>query len=178
MPPGATRRDQRTAVGVRPLRCDRPPHPRRGAAAAGSGDAPTEPGKPAKARARRFKAAHVFDVSQTDRDPLPDAGPALLTGQAPAGLWDALAAQVTAHGYTIERGPCGGANGYTDPAAMVVRVRDAVDEAQAVKTLAHDPLTALPARDRGDLSGWCGCAAPVVVVLVLSWGSAARVGDT
>ncbi|WP_298461217.1 ArdC-like ssDNA-binding domain-containing protein [uncultured Cellulomonas sp.] len=97
-----------------------------------------EPTKPGKPRPRGFKAAYVFDVAQTDGDPLPDAGPALLTGQAPAGLWDALAAQVTAHGYTVERGPCGGANGYTDPVAHVVRVRGDVDDAQAVKTLAHE----------------------------------------
>ena len=104
----------------------------------GTDTTPADPTKPAKPRARRFKAAHVFDVSQTDGDPLPDVGPTLLTGQAPDGLWDALAAQVTAHGYTLERGPCGGANGYTDPRAMVVRVRDDVDDAQAVKTLAHE----------------------------------------
>ena len=30
----------------------------------------------------------------------------LLDGQAPAGLWDGLAAQITAHGYTVERGEC------------------------------------------------------------------------
>ena len=86
-----------------------------------------------------FRAAHVFDVAQTDGEPLPEeAGPELLAGEAPEGLWDALAAQVTAHGYTLERGACGGANGYTDPKTHVVRVRDDVDDAQAVKTLAHE----------------------------------------
>lgn len=93
---------------------------------------------PARRRPRAFRAAYVFDVAQTEGDPLPGAGPALLTGQAPAGLWDALAAQVAAHGYALERGTCGGANGYTDPRAMVVRVRDDVDDAHAVKTLAHE----------------------------------------
>ncbi len=87
---------------------------------------------------RGFRVVHVFDVAQTDGDPLPDVAPALLTGQAPAGLWDDLAGQVTGHGYTLERGDCAGANGYTDPARRVVRVRDDVDDAQAVKTLAHE----------------------------------------
>jgi len=87
---------------------------------------------------RGFRAVHVFDVAQTEGDPLPDVAPALLVGQAPAGLWNDLAGQVAGHGYALERGDCGGANGYTDPTRRVVRVRDDVDEAQAVKTLAHE----------------------------------------
>ncbi len=92
---------------------------------------------------RGFRVAHVFDLAQTEGDPLPDVAPALLTGQAPAGLWTDLASQVSGHGYALERGDCGGANGYTDPTRRVVRVRDDIDEAHAVKTLAHDLLTAL-----------------------------------
>jgi len=87
---------------------------------------------------RGFRAVHVFDVAQTEGDPLPEVAPALLTGQAPAGLWNDLAGQVTGHGYTLERGDCCGANGYTDPTRRVVRVRDDIDDAQAVKTLAHE----------------------------------------
>jgi len=91
-----------------------------------------------KQQVRGFRVVHVFDVGQTEGDPLPDVAPALLTGQAPAGLWNDLASQVTGHGYTLERGNCAGANGYTDPRRRVVRVRGDVDEAQAVKTLAHE----------------------------------------
>ncbi|MCB2175736.1 MAG: zinc-dependent metalloprotease [Actinomycetales bacterium] len=88
---------------------------------------------------RGFKVVHVFDVSQTDGDPLPDVEPAHLTGAGPDGLWDHLAGLVQNDGYGIERGPCGvGANGYTDFAARVVRVRADVDPAQAVKSLAHE----------------------------------------
>jgi len=87
---------------------------------------------------RGFRAVHVFDVAQTEGDPLPDVAPALLTGQAPAGLWDDLASQVTGYGYALERGDCAGANGYTDPTRRVVRVRGDVDDAQAVKVLAHE----------------------------------------
>ncbi len=85
-----------------------------------------------------FRAVSVFDVSQTDGDPLPDSGIALVEGDAPAGLWDALAAQVTANGYALERGDCGQANGYTDGTAKIIRVRDDVSDAQAVKVLAHE----------------------------------------
>ncbi|WP_155859437.1 ImmA/IrrE family metallo-endopeptidase [Cellulomonas sp. KRMCY2] len=88
---------------------------------------------------RGFKVVHVFDVSQTNGDPLPDAGPTHLTGPTPDGLWDHLAGLVGEDGYRIERGPCRfGANGYTDFTARVVRVRDDVDPSQAAKTLAHE----------------------------------------
>ncbi len=87
---------------------------------------------------RGFRVVHVFALHQTEGDPLPDVAPALLTGQAPAGLWDDLAGQVIGYGYALERGDCCGANGYTDPTRRVVRVRDDIDKAQAVKTLAHE----------------------------------------
>jgi hypothetical protein len=88
---------------------------------------------------RGFKVVHVFDVSQTDGEPLPDVEPTRLSGTGPDGLWEHLARLVCDDGYRIERGPCRlGANGYTDFTARVVRVRDDVDPSQAVKTLAHE----------------------------------------
>jgi antirestriction protein ArdC len=85
-----------------------------------------------------FTVEHVFDISQTDGEPIADVRPDLLTGQAPAGLWDGLARQVKAAGFSLERGDCGGANGRTDFTVRTVRVRDDVDDAQACKTLAHE----------------------------------------
>jgi antirestriction protein ArdC len=87
---------------------------------------------------RGFTTTAVFDVAQTDGDELPGVGPALLDGEGVAGLWDALAAQVAAQGYALERGDCFGANGRTDHSVRTVRVRDDVSEAQATKTLAHE----------------------------------------
>lgn len=112
-----------------------------GDAAGTGGEAQAEDGRDHRqgARALRgFRVAHVFDVAQTDGDPLPEVAPELLAGQAPGGLWEALAAQVTAHGYTLERGECGHANGWTNPGTRTVRVRGDVEDAQAVKTLAHE----------------------------------------
>jgi hypothetical protein len=86
---------------------------------------------------RGFRVVHVFDLSQTDGPDLP-ADPHLLTGPAPEHLWDRLAQLVHDDGFTLERGDCHGANGYTDYRHRVVRVRDDVDPAQAVKTLAHE----------------------------------------
>jgi DNA primase len=86
-----------------------------------------------------YRPTYVWDVSQTSGQPLPKQPSAeLLTGQAPDGLWDELAANVGHRGFTLHRGPCGQANGLTDFAARSVRVRSDVDDAQAVKTLAHE----------------------------------------
>ncbi len=87
---------------------------------------------------RGFRVVHVFDIEQCEGPPLPDVQPALLTGDAPAALWDLLSRQVEAAGFTVERGPCPGANGRTFFGPKVVRVRDDVEPAQAVKTLAHE----------------------------------------
>ena len=87
---------------------------------------------------RGFRVAYVFDITQTDGDPLPEVAPGQLTGDAPAQLWHRLAGLVEADGYRIERGPCGGAYGHTRFTDRVVRVRDDVATAQATKTLAHE----------------------------------------
>ena len=89
------------------------------------------------------RIAHVFDISQTDGDPLPQPDPAwrptLLTGQAPDHLWDGLALQVAEAGYELSlQSPAGGANGLTMYGPRQVLVRPDVDEAQQVKTLAHE----------------------------------------
>ncbi len=90
-----------------------------------------------------FTSVAVFDVNQTDGDPLPaQPRPELLTGQAPDGLWDDLATQVGAAGFTLQRAESaaqiGGANGVTDYLTKTVTVRADVSDAQAVKTLAHE----------------------------------------
>jgi DNA primase len=87
-----------------------------------------------------FRIAYVFDVAQTSGAPLPQQPvPQLLAGQAPDGLWQALARQVTDRGFTLRRGDCGpGVNGLTHYRERTVTVRADVDDAQAVKTLAHE----------------------------------------
>jgi hypothetical protein len=98
-----------------------------------------EPQTPGTVRVLRgFRVVHVFDISQCDGPPWPDVAPVLLRGQAPDGLWDGLAAQVEGAGFTLGRGPCGDANGRTNFIARTVRVRDDVEPAQAVRTLAHE----------------------------------------
>lgn len=85
------------------------------------------------------RVTHVFDASQVDPPPdLRRPQPAMLVGEAPPGLWNSLAELIADQGYTLRRGDCGGANGYTDFVAREVRVRDDVDDAQSVRTLCHE----------------------------------------
>ena len=120
------------------------------------------------------KPVTVFDVRQTDGPPLPDPkiGEAvLLTGQAPAGLWDRLQDLLEERGFHVHRGAdLGGANGYTDFGQRLVMVRDDVDDAQAVKTLAHETGHVLLHQDEGgrDCRGVVEVEAESVAYMVTS----------
>lgn len=91
-----------------------------------------------------FKLVPVFDVSQTDGEPLPQAAETkveLLTGDAPAELWERTEKLIIGLGFSVQRGPCEGhptANGLTEWGPKRVTVRADVDDAQAVKTLIHE----------------------------------------
>ena len=70
-------------------------------------DEDDDPQKPGRRVLRGFRVAHVFDIAQTDGDAVkPPAGPTLLEGEAPAGLWDTLADQVRAEEPVIIGGGC------------------------------------------------------------------------
>jgi len=108
----------------------------------GRGEKP-RPGEVVRSRLVGLKSAHVWDLTQTDGDPVPESPrPALLQGQAPAGLWDGLADQITARGFELRlvshAGAIGGANGLTDYTTREVSVRMDMDDAAQVKTLAHE----------------------------------------
>jgi antirestriction protein ArdC len=87
---------------------------------------------------RGFRVVHVFDITQTDGQPLPNVAPRSLDGDQPPQLWDQLATLVTAAGYRLQRGDCGQANGRTHFGEHWVRIREDISPAQAVKTLAHE----------------------------------------
>lgn len=89
------------------------------------------------------KPAYVWDVSQTDGEPVPERPrPVLLEGEAPEGLWDGLSGLVFEHGFTLgaaeDARALGGANGVTDFTDRTVTVRADMDAAARVKTLAHE----------------------------------------
>ena len=88
-----------------------------------------------------FTSAYVWDISQTSGAEL--SAPVLpisLAGHAPAGLWDALATGLHNRGYTVSRGQPSTptANGVTTFSKRTVVIRADLDDAQAVKTLAHE----------------------------------------
>jgi hypothetical protein len=89
-----------------------------------------------------WTTATVFALSQTEGPDLPRRPvPQLLEGQAPAGLWEGVARQLSAAGYSLERVPparLGTANGETDFRARTVSVRDDVSDAAATKTVLHE----------------------------------------
>jgi hypothetical protein len=103
------------------------------------------------------KPVSVFDIAQVDGPPPPEAPrPVLLTGEAPPGLWDRLADLIEERGFRVERGDCHGANGLTNFGDRVVRVRADVDDAQSVKSLAHEAGHVLLS-DPAGLSGLVEC---------------------
>ena len=103
-----------------------------------SNDADDDASRPRQLRG--FKVEHVWDIAQTDGDPVPDVRPVLLEGEGPTGLWDLIATQVAAAGYHVTRGTCTNpqANGETDPVSKTVTVREDLSPAQAAKTLVHE----------------------------------------
>ncbi|HMR12109.1 MAG TPA: ArdC-like ssDNA-binding domain-containing protein [Arachnia sp.] len=108
----------------------------------GKGEKP-RPGEVVRSKMVGVRPAYVWDASQTTGDPIPEPPtPKLLEGEAPAGLWDGLTAQVEERGFAVlwvpHEGMIHGANGMTDYTANTVAVRENMDPVAQVKTLAHE----------------------------------------
>jgi hypothetical protein len=96
-------------------------------------------------RSRRIgtRPAYVWDVSQTDGAPIPARPtPTLLTGEAPAGLWNGLAILIHEAKFSLldasDATTIGGANGITNFESRTVSVRADMDAAARAKTLVHE----------------------------------------
>ena len=90
---------------------------------------------------RGFRVVHVFDISQTDGEEIPDLDairPKLLQGNAPEGIWDMVARHAQSVGYEVIRHQRGSENGYCDFLKKQISVCPDVSGAQAVKTLIHE----------------------------------------
>lgn len=101
------------------------------------------PGEILKRKLVSTKIGHVFAVAQTHGEPLPTfPEPELLEGAAPAGLWDGIAAQITAHGFDLRTAESAreirGANAQTDYTTRVVTVRADMEPASRTKSLIHE----------------------------------------
>lgn len=98
-----------------------------------------------------FTSATVFDVSQTDGEPLPEIAPRL-TGVAPEGQFQDLTSVAAGFGFRVEkRELTGGTNGYCSPSEKLIVVESRNDEVQQVKTLAHELGHALLHEEGNDL---------------------------
>gem|GEM_PF-198439 len=110
----------------------------------GSGE-PERPGTPeadGTEGARRlvgFRVVHVFDVTQTDGEPLPEIRPRQLTGALPH-QWRHLVDLIASEGFTLSFGDptVPGANGVTSWDDRRVVVRGDLSGAQRFKTAAHE----------------------------------------
>jgi antirestriction protein ArdC len=87
-----------------------------------------------------FKIVPVFDISQTEGDPVPEPiKPVLLDGEAPVGMYDSLALLAAEKGYSVKVGPSvHGENGYCSPASRMIHITEGLSPAQACKTMTHE----------------------------------------
>lgn len=85
-----------------------------------------------------FTTASVFDVSQTEGDPLPELDNRLSI-DPPAGYIEDLTAAIEAEGFTVRYADdlCG-ANGRTSPDTKTVAIKASLNPAHRAKTLAHE----------------------------------------
>jgi len=119
-----------------------------------------------------FTSATVFDVSQTEGDPLPPNPmvPERLQGEDEDGWFARFAATIPA-GWSVTIGPVeGSANGWTRHATKEVHVEESLAPAARLKTLVHELAhVALhgPTVDYHAERGRCECEAESVAYVVL-----------
>ena len=88
---------------------------------------------------RAFRVAHVFDVSQTEGDELPEPPVSRLVGDDPDDRYTQLCRVAHSLGFTVEEDYLtGGVNGDCDHGLRRIRVEVRNDPRQQVKTLAHE----------------------------------------
>lgn len=87
-----------------------------------------------------FRAVPVFDISQTDGEPLPDIAVPVLDGNQGAALYGRMEALALTQGVTVHRGSerfTGQMMGFYLPTPKEIHVRKA-SQLQMTKTLAHE----------------------------------------
>ncbi|MFP4554781.1 MAG: ArdC family protein [Actinomycetota bacterium] len=96
-----------------------------------------------------FRVVTVFDIAQTDGEPLPDVGPRLLTGEGDADLLEAGISMIEDAGYSYAVEPLRGPNGVTRPGGRQVLVDSGLEGAQLTKTTIHELAHVLMHADDG-----------------------------
>lgn len=85
-----------------------------------------------------FRVVSVFDVSQTDGDPLPEVAPRRLHGDDGAGLLEGVVRLIEAEEYRVSFASLRGPNGTTRPASRDVIVEEELEGTQRTKTTIHE----------------------------------------
>jgi antirestriction protein ArdC len=106
---------------------------------ADAGEAPDDDQAPSEVRrVAAWVVAHVFDISQTDGQDLPEIC-SRLRGEDPHGTFEQLLAVTGGRGYRVEDADlAGGTNGECLPGERLIRLQRGLAPAQRVKTLAHE----------------------------------------
>jgi antirestriction protein ArdC len=91
-----------------------------------------------------FRAVPVFDLSQTDGNPLPEVPCEPITGDSHADLIPRLEQFAGSTGWTVETGDTGDADGFARSADQLIRISDRIVEPnRRVRTLVHELVHAL-----------------------------------
>jgi len=101
---------------------------------------PDTPEEEEERRVVGFRVVHVFDIAQTDGDPLPEVPITLVEGDLPSH-WDRVRGLVTESGFDLQVADpdrLGEANGVTDWNRREVVVRASLPGAQRFKTAVHE----------------------------------------
>lgn len=86
------------------------------------------------------KPVPVFDISQTEGEPLPEPPVKYqpLEGQAPAGMVDSISSAIAKMGFTLRYDETGDSGGWTDFGNRKVVVSKSASERAQARTLAHE----------------------------------------
>ena len=101
-------------------------------------------GEDVEDRVARFPVLSVFDISQTDGEPIPSTTYTLPTGAGPDGALDRLTGWLQAEGWTVREEPlAGGLEGYTDHTRHLIATRTGLEPAARLVVLLHEAAHAL-----------------------------------
>ena len=95
-------------------------------------------------RIARYPVLSVFDVSQTDGDPVPNLDYDLPTGDGPAGILDRLIRWLEGDGWSVRELPLDGTmEGYTDHRRHIIATENNLEPAARLMVLLHESTHAL-----------------------------------
>jgi antirestriction protein ArdC len=106
----------------------------------------TDPGTGEEVEDRlvRYPVLSVFDVSQTDGDPIPADPYQLPTGGGPDGALDRLSGWLTSEGWSLRQLPLAGAcEGYTDHPRHIIATETGLEPAARLVVLLHEAAHAV-----------------------------------